>query len=37
VTAADDEHWMRRALALARNAEDAARLPVGAVLVRDGK
>ena len=32
-----DEHWMRRALALARNAEDAGEVPVGAVLVRDGE
>ncbi|MBK9468288.1 MAG: tRNA adenosine(34) deaminase TadA [Pseudomonadales bacterium] len=37
VTAADDEHWMRRALALARNAGDAGEVPVGAVLVRDGE
>ena len=28
---------MRRALALARNAEDAGEVPVGAVLVRDGE
>ena len=37
MTAADDEHWMRRALALARNAGDAGEVPVGAVLVRDGE
>lgn len=37
VTTADDEHWMRRALALARNAGDAGEVPVGAVLVRDGE
>jgi tRNA(adenine34) deaminase len=38
VDAADaDEHWMRRALALARNAGDAGEVPVGAVLVRDGE
>jgi len=32
-----DEHWMRRALELARNAGDADEVPVGAVLVRDGE
>lgn len=32
-----DQHWMSRALALARHAETAAdEVPVGAVLVRDG-
>lgn len=33
---ADDEKWMRRALALAREAEAAGEVPVGALLVRDG-
>ncbi|RMF97974.1 MAG: tRNA adenosine(34) deaminase TadA, partial [Gammaproteobacteria bacterium] len=32
-----DEHWMRRALALARAAAAAGEVPVGAVLVRDGQ
>ena len=31
-----DERWMRRALALAREAEHAGEVPVGAVIVRDG-
>src|SRR5512145_1042511 len=31
----DDQHFMRRALALAREAEVAGEVPVGAVLVRD--
>ncbi|GHA02313.1 tRNA-specific adenosine deaminase [Arenicella chitinivorans] len=30
-----DEHWMRRALALAQHAETRGEVPVGAVLVRD--
>lgn len=34
---ADDEHWMRRALALAEAAAAAGEVPVGAVLVRDGE
>lgn len=34
---ADDEHWMRRALALADRAESEGEVPVGAVLVRDGE
>jgi tRNA(adenine34) deaminase len=33
---ATDEHFMRRALALARDAEAAGEVPVGAVIVRDG-
>lgn len=33
----DDEKWMDRALALARQAEEAGEVPVGAVLVRDGE
>jgi len=36
-TAADHEVWMRRALALARAAAAAGEVPVGALLVRDGK
>ena len=32
----DDEHWMRRALALAARAARAGEVPVGAVLVRGG-
>ena len=31
-----DERWMREALLLARDAEDAGEVPVGAVVVRDG-
>lgn len=31
-----DEHWMRRALALAERAAAEGEVPVGAVLVRDG-
>ena len=31
-----DEHWMRRALALADRAEAAGEVPVGAVLVKEG-
>ena len=35
---ADDQAWMRRALALAEHARDAEQeVPVGAVLVRDGQ
>ncbi len=34
--AAVDRRWMRRALALARAAEAAGEVPVGALLVRDG-
>lgn len=33
----DDEAWMRRALRLASEAEQAGEVPVGAVLVKDGK
>lgn len=32
-----DQHWMRHALALARQAGDANEVPVGAVLVREGR
>ncbi len=32
----EDEHWLRRALALAAMAEAQGEVPVGAVLVRDG-
>ena len=32
----DDEKWMREALVLARMAEAAGEVPVGAVLVKDG-
>ncbi len=32
---ADDERWMRQALALARRAEEHGEVPVGAVVVRD--
>ncbi|MEE2731188.1 MAG: tRNA adenosine(34) deaminase TadA [Pseudomonadota bacterium] len=32
----EDIHWMRRALDLARQAEQAQEVPVGAVIVRDG-
>lgn len=34
---AEDERWMRRALALAREAAGAGEVPVGAVAVRDGE
>jgi tRNA(adenine34) deaminase len=34
--AATDEHWMRRALALAKEGEAHGEVPVGAVLVLDG-
>jgi tRNA(adenine34) deaminase len=34
---ADDEKFMRRALELAREAEAAGEVPVGAVIVRDGE
>lgn len=33
----DDEHYMREALALAREAERKAEVPVGAVIVKDGR
>jgi len=33
----EDQHWMQQALALARQAEAAGEVPVGAVLVLDGK
>lgn len=36
VFSAIDEQWMREALALARNADAAGEVPVGAVLVQDG-
>ena len=32
-----DEHWMQRALELAREAESAGEVPVGAVLVKDNE
>lgn len=32
-----DEHWMRRALALAAQAEMAGEVPVGAVIVKEGR
>ena len=32
----EDEYWMRRALALARQGAAAGEVPVGAVVVRDG-
>lgn len=32
-----DEHWMRRALALAAEGADVGEVPVGAVVVRDGE
>jgi tRNA(adenine34) deaminase len=34
--AADAEHWMREALALARLAQKRGEVPVGAVVIRDG-
>ena len=34
---AEDEYWMRRALALAREAERADEVPVGALLVSQGE
>ena len=34
---ADDELWMRRALLLAERAAQAGEVPVGAILVRDGR
>ena len=36
-TAAEDEFWMTRALALASQADAAGEVPVGAVVVLDGK
>ena len=33
----NDEIWMQRALALAKQAASAGEVPVGAVLVRDGR
>jgi tRNA(adenine34) deaminase len=33
----DDQYWMQRALELARQAEAAGEVPVGAVLVKDGE
>lgn len=36
VFSAQDEHWMRHALALAAKGADAGEVPVGAVVVRDG-
>lgn len=35
-TDAEDQHWMRRALILARQAGEEGEVPVGAVLVRGG-
>lgn len=35
--AEQDQHWMQRALVLARQAADAGEVPVGAVLVREGQ
>lgn len=37
IPTADDVAWMRRALELARQAEQAGEVPVGAVVVRDGE
>ncbi|MCY4256429.1 MAG: tRNA adenosine(34) deaminase TadA [Gammaproteobacteria bacterium] len=37
LAAADDERWMRRALELARKAAAAGEVPVGAVVVLDGR
>ena len=37
LAAADDERWMRRALDLARKAAAAGEVPVGAVVVLDGR
>lgn len=34
---ADDQHWMRRALSLAATAAEQGEVPVGAVVVREGK
>lgn len=34
---AQDEHWMRRALAVAAEGADAGEVPVGAVIVLDGQ
>ncbi|GAB6140299.1 tRNA adenosine(34) deaminase TadA [Methylosoma difficile] len=34
---ADDEAWMRYAIRLAQRAEDLGEVPVGAVLVKDGR
>lgn len=36
-SAADDERWMRHAMALAARAAEAGEVPVGAVLVRQGE
>ncbi|MDM4772786.1 tRNA adenosine(34) deaminase TadA [Solimonas sp. SE-A11] len=33
----EDEHWMRHALLLARRAQEAGEVPVGAVVVQDGR
>lgn len=35
--AGEDEHWMRRALTLARAGAASGEVPVGAVVVRDGE
>lgn len=32
-----DEYWMKRALELAKNAQDAGEIPVGALLVKDNQ
>ncbi|MEE4143354.1 MAG: tRNA adenosine(34) deaminase TadA [Halieaceae bacterium] len=37
MTTDDDEHWMRRALALADRAAALDEVPVGALVVRDGE
>jgi len=37
LAAAEGERWMRRALELARKAADAGEVPVGAVVVLDGR
>lgn len=37
VTAADDERWMRKALAEAEGAAEAGEVPVGCVIVHDGR
>jgi tRNA(adenine34) deaminase len=37
MTPPEDENWMRRALELARRAEESGEVPVGAVLVKDGE
>jgi len=33
----DDSYWMKQAIALARKAESVDEVPIGAIIVKDGR